>query len=155
MLAATRPESGSDLIASAQEATAAIEALLADATRMVAAKVQQNGKVSGKLLDREQRAAHGLSWFATYVEAIRQLAAYAERMTAAGRFGELEELIVRIGLGEYLAQMTGGIPMSQGEMVRPADLGLSLAQVAARVTPARSEERRVGKECRSRWSPYH
>ena len=22
-------------------------------------------------------------------------------------------------------------------------------------TPKRSEERRVGKECRSRWSPYH
>ena len=22
-------------------------------------------------------------------------------------------------------------------------------------TPFRSEERRVGKECRSRWSPYH
>ena len=22
-------------------------------------------------------------------------------------------------------------------------------------TPLRSEERRVGKECRSRWSPYH
>ena len=21
--------------------------------------------------------------------------------------------------------------------------------------PSRSEERRVGKECRSRWSPYH
>src|SRR3712207_499648 len=32
------------------------------------------------------------------------------------------------------------------------------AQSAATVTPAspsRSEERRVGKECRSRWSPYH
>src|SRR2546427_8403258 len=25
----------------------------------------------------------------------------------------------------------------------------------ARATAARSEERRVGKECRSRWSPYH
>ena len=24
-----------------------------------------------------------------------------------------------------------------------------------RVLPIRSEERRVGKECRSRWSPYH
>ena len=24
-----------------------------------------------------------------------------------------------------------------------------------KITPARSEERRVGKECRSRWSPYH
>ena len=23
------------------------------------------------------------------------------------------------------------------------------------IMPARSEERRVGKECRSRWSPYH
>ena len=27
--------------------------------------------------------------------------------------------------------------------------------IIARVQPARSEERRVGKECRSRWSPYH
>ena len=26
---------------------------------------------------------------------------------------------------------------------------------AARMRRARSEERRVGKECRSRWSPYH
>ena len=25
----------------------------------------------------------------------------------------------------------------------------------ARITATRSEERRVGKECRSRWSPYH
>ena len=30
------------------------------------------------------------------------------------------------------------------------------AQMAAETaTKARSEERRVGKECRSRWSPYH
>src|SRR5258708_6917001 len=28
-------------------------------------------------------------------------------------------------------------------------------QKAAEVAPLRSEERRVGKECRSRWSPYH
>ena len=26
---------------------------------------------------------------------------------------------------------------------------------AAKVLLTRSEERRVGKECRSRWSPYH
>ena len=32
----------------------------------------------------------------------------------------------------------------------------TLLQFRARVTGvARSEERRVGKECRSRWSPYH
>src|SRR5256885_7967799 len=28
-------------------------------------------------------------------------------------------------------------------------------QAAARAAAGRSEERRVGKECRSRWSPYH
>ena len=27
--------------------------------------------------------------------------------------------------------------------------------VANEVSDMRSEERRVGKECRSRWSPYH
>src|SRR2546427_4655403 len=27
--------------------------------------------------------------------------------------------------------------------------------LTARATGTRSEERRVGKECRSRWSPYH
>src|SRR5260370_12434731 len=30
-----------------------------------------------------------------------------------------------------------------------------VAQLQARMLPHRSEERRVGKECRSRWSPYH
>ena len=28
-------------------------------------------------------------------------------------------------------------------------------QITAQADSARSEERRVGKECRSRWSPYH
>ena len=59
---------------------------------------------------------------------------YAERMSALGRFGEIEELLVRIGAGEFLAQMAGGILMSQGELVRPADLGLDAKAVAARFT---------------------
>src|SRR5256885_12537100 len=37
-----------------------------------------------------------------------------------------------------------------------AYLNCSLLYLAVRGNPtARSEERRVGKECRSRWSPYH
>jgi (2S)-methylsuccinyl-CoA dehydrogenase len=138
-IAATRSGTGADLTARAREATAALEALLADAIRVVADRVRKDGRISPELIDREQRAAHGLSWFATYVEAIRQLASYTERMSEAGRFAETEELIVRIGLGEYLAQMIGGIPMSQGEMVRPSDLGLSLTQVAERMSPAVEE----------------
>jgi (2S)-methylsuccinyl-CoA dehydrogenase len=135
MALAARPETRSSLIDHACAAVAAMDALLADATRAVRTRVAPEGRVSGQLLDREQRAAHGLAWFATYTEALRQLAAYAERMSEAGRFGELEELVVRVGFGEYLAQMLGGIPMSQGEMVRPGDLGLKLEDVSERITP--------------------
>mgnify|MGYP002260044326 CR=1 FL=1 len=35
------------------------------------------------------------------------------------------------------------------------DLESSCAKAIVELTSARSEERRVGKECRSRWSPYH
>jgi (2S)-methylsuccinyl-CoA dehydrogenase len=57
-------------------------------------------------------------------------------MTEVGRFGDLEELIVRIGLGEYIAQIAGGIPMSQGEILRLSDLGLMTGEIAARWAPA-------------------
>src|SRR5256885_11451865 len=36
-----------------------------------------------------------------------------------------------------------------------ADFGAGHAQHSERGPVGRSEERRVGKECRSRWSPYH
>jgi (2S)-methylsuccinyl-CoA dehydrogenase len=94
------------------------------------------GRPIDRLLDREQRATHGLAWIATYVEAIRQVRAYAIRMSESGRLGEIEDLLIRIGVGEYLAQIFGGIPMSQVEMVRPSDVGLSPAEVAHRMTPA-------------------
>jgi (2S)-methylsuccinyl-CoA dehydrogenase len=126
-------DDGAKLVALAREATVAAEALLADATRAVRQRVTIDEKMDDRLLDREQRATHGLAWLATYVESVRQLAAYAERMHARGALGEIEELIVEIGIGEYLAQIQGGIPMSQGEIVRPADLGLSGEAVAARV----------------------
>ncbi|MDE1973293.1 MAG: acyl-CoA dehydrogenase family protein, partial [Hyphomicrobiales bacterium] len=78
----------------------------------------------------------GLAWLATYVEAIRQLAAYAQRFSATGSFSEIEDLLVRIGAGEYLAQIVGGIPMSQSEIARLGDLGVTSAMVAARINPA-------------------
>jgi len=120
------------LISLARDATSALETLLADATRKVRSRIEVDGRIVSKRLDSEQRAAHGLAWLATYVEAIRQLAAYVTRMSELGRFGEIEELIARIGIGEYLAQIAGGIPMSQGEILRLSDLGLNAVDVAAR-----------------------
>src|ERR1700752_3376668 len=134
-VAASRPESGSSLIENARPAVGAMDALLADATRAVRTRVAADGRVSAKLVDRAQRAAHGLAWFAASPGPLPPPAAYAERMSEAGRFGELEEVVVRVGFGEFLAQMLGGIPMSQGEMVRPGDLGLKLEEVSDRVTP--------------------
>ena len=135
-LAVSTMPAGDELNTALHDAVAAAEALFADARRSVAARVTVEGRPMARVFDREQRATHGLAWLATYVEAIRQLAAYAERLQAAGSFGETEELLVRIGAGEFLAQILGGIPMSQGEIVRLADLGLSTSAVAARVTPA-------------------
>jgi (2S)-methylsuccinyl-CoA dehydrogenase len=121
-----------ELISTLGQAVSAMESLFVDARRAVAGRLADGGS-AGRALDREQRAAHGLAWLATYVEALRQMHALAERLTNAGQFGETEELLVRIGCGEYLAQIAGGIPMSQGEIVRLSDLGLSAAAVAARI----------------------
>jgi len=131
--AASRQAAKNKIAELARDASTALEALLNDAMAKVRDRVMAEGRVAGHLFDREQRATHGLAWFATYVEAVRQLAAYAARMAGEGTLGEVEELLIRIGLGEYVAQIVGGIPMSQGEVVRPADLGLSPGQVAARI----------------------
>ncbi|HEY1362367.1 MAG TPA: acyl-CoA dehydrogenase family protein [Xanthobacteraceae bacterium] len=130
---ARRGDAGASLIFTVGEAQRAAEQLLAEATAAVRGRVMVEGEPVEALLDREQRATHGLAWLATYVESVRQLAAYAERMQGGGRLGEIEELLVRIGIGEYLEQIAGGIPMSQGEIVRPAEIGLAPAAVAARL----------------------
>jgi len=125
--------SDAELIAVARQASQAAEALLDDATAAVRRRVTVDHQLDERLLDREQRAAHGLAWLATYVESVRQLSAYAERASARCTLGEVEKLLVRLGIGEYLAQIQGGIPMSQGEIVRPADLGLAAETAAGRL----------------------
>ena len=133
-LAQSAPSARHDnVLSTLGQAVSAVDALFAEARRAVSERVSAGG---ARVLDREQRAAHGLAWLATYVEALRQMHAWAERLTSAGQFGETEELLVSIGCGEYLAQIIGGIPMSQGEIVRLSDLGLSTAAVAARIDPA-------------------
>ncbi len=110
--------------------------LVADATQAVRSRVVAEGRISSALMEAEQHACHGLAWLATYAETVRELAAYGERLSAEGRYGEIEELLVAIGAGEYLAQIFGGMPMSQGEIVRLPALGLSPQQIAARQNAA-------------------
>ncbi|WP_454915069.1 acyl-CoA dehydrogenase family protein [Xanthobacter sediminis] len=130
--AALRPvdQNPIDAVALGRAATARLEKLLAEAISAVRAKVSDGPKISSALLEKEQRAAHGLAWLATYVFSVRELVHYADRLTEMGKFGATETLIVQIGLGEYVAQILGGIPMSQGEIVRLADLYVPAESIA-------------------------
>jgi (2S)-methylsuccinyl-CoA dehydrogenase len=112
------------LLATCRAGLAAAQAHGTAARRSVAALIAPDGKIDGARLDRHQFAAHGYAWTATYVEALRQLLAWAERADAAGRLTELAALILQAGFGEYLAQLASGIALAQGEIARPADLGL-------------------------------
>lgn len=89
-------------------------------------KVAQAGN-----MDNAQHAAHGLAWVATAVEGLRQMDAWARRLSDEGNFGELEQLLLAAAFGEYLAQVAGGVPMTQCEIIRPGSLGVARADVRA------------------------
>ncbi|WP_114965285.1 acyl-CoA dehydrogenase family protein [Alkalilacustris brevis] len=125
-----------DLLALADAAQGAVASLCDAATTRLRDELRTEGRPDPAAIDRGQRAAHGLAWLATYAEALRQMLAWARRLDSAGSFGEIEGLLLQIAFGEYLAQIMGGIPMSQGEILRPHDLGLA---AEARQTLARPE----------------
>ena len=114
-----------DLLSLTEATLPELEALVADATGALRAEVTRDGRVSGAALEAHQYRAHGLAWLTTYQQSLKQLRAWAGRLEAEGRFGQMEQLILQIGFGEYLAQIAGGIQMNQGEMVRLADMGVA------------------------------
>ncbi len=118
-----------DLLTLTGAAVAPVNALVETATAHVRDAVSRDGRVSGAALEADQAMAHGLSWLATYGQSLTQMQAWAERLTADGKFGEMEQLIHQIAFGEYLAQIKGGIPMSQGEIARLSDLGVDGASL--------------------------
>ena len=123
-------------IAACAAALPAAEALLLAAREAVRALLSVKGAVSADLLEQNQFQAHGLAWMATYVESLREMQGWAQRLQTEGRFGELESLILQAAFGEYLSQMAGGIAMNQGEIVRPQDMGVTEAQQKAFCTDA-------------------
>ena len=136
VLAESATDLGSGKLISLLESASEASTVLRDrAVEGVAAKVAPGGRIDGPALEREQHAAHGLAWLATYVEAIRQLAGYAKRMQGEGRFGEMESLLAQIGAAEYLGQLAGGVMMSQGEFVRLHELGVKDQDRASFLTP--------------------
>ena len=114
-----------NLLTTCETAQASADTLLGRIKASVSGRVAPAGKIDPALIEAEQFAAHGLSWAATYVEALRQMLDWGQRLDAGGKFGELERLMLQAAFGEYLAQLNGGIAISQVEVVRPHDMGLT------------------------------
>ncbi|MCP5157043.1 MAG: acyl-CoA/acyl-ACP dehydrogenase [Ectothiorhodospiraceae bacterium] len=113
----------------AHQAVAAARAYESAARSAAASAVMRDGRVDAAAADRHQRLVHGLAWIATTVQALDCAAAWLA--SGGGTRGEAGDLAVRIGFGEYLGQLVGGVPMSQNEVIRPHELGL--AQAGARL----------------------
>lgn len=117
----------SEWIERARAACRAASAYRDAAREAVAREVAPEGKPDPALVEREQRQVHGFGWIGTLVAALEATADWAARSSAGGRFGEVEALVLQIGFGEYLHQLVSALPMSQNEMLRPGDLGISEA----------------------------
>ncbi len=116
-----------ELLQNATAAVTALEEMLAEATGSVRSRTVVDGRLSSSAVNANQHVAHSLAWTATYVEALRQMVAWATRLEESGRFRETEQLILRIAFSEYVSQIFGGIPMSQGEYARFRELGVQPA----------------------------
>jgi (2S)-methylsuccinyl-CoA dehydrogenase len=133
-----------DIVPLTGRALDAAEVLLAAAKRNLLADVAPGGVVDPALLEARQFAAHGYAWMATYVEALRQMHLWADRLEEIGGLGEREALMLQMAFGEYLGQLAGGIALSQVEVVRPHDLGLADEDLHAFRRPELAELVRAG-----------
>lgn len=131
-----------DLPALLNDAALAAQAHCADMRVVLAGRVARDGRLDRSALDAEQHLGHGLAWAASYAETLVQTAEWARALAAEGRFGEAEALPAQLLAFEYLSQLAGGLPMNQGETVRPGDFGLGaerLEPVVARLRPGASQ----------------
>ncbi|MCR5878426.1 acyl-CoA dehydrogenase family protein [Phenylobacterium sp. J367] len=124
-----------DLPALLDQAAAAAETHVAALRAAVGGVVAPGGRLDRAALDAEQHAAHGLAWSAAYAETLRQTAAWARDLGPA--FGESEALPAQLLAFEYLSQLAGGLPMNQGELFRPGDLGVDPARLAPAIETLR------------------
>lgn len=119
------PDLPHDPVARLAAAADVAETCVAEARAAVLARLAPDGRLDRTALDDGQHAAHGLAWAAAYAETLRQTATWAEALASAGNLNEASLRPALLLAHEYLSQLAGGLPMSQGEMVRPADLGFN------------------------------
>lgn len=133
-----------NLLSLTAEALPAAQAVCEAARMCLRDMVSADGRVQNTLIEEHQTAAHGFAWLATYVQSLEQMQSWAEALQAQQKFGETEQLIHQIAFGEYLCQLTGGIPMNQTEVIRLQDMGLTAEAAAPLTTGAAAQLARDG-----------
>ncbi|MBX3182048.1 MAG: acyl-CoA dehydrogenase family protein [Polyangiaceae bacterium] len=115
-----------DIAAELQPALTALEALYGQALSHVRQLVTQGGRVSSRLLNQHQLAAHGLAYLATELEAARQVTRWAASVSEQ-RPADLERRIAGAYVGELCRQLGGGVELGPCESVSLTELGVSPA----------------------------
>ena len=106
--ASPRTLRGDDLAPAIQ----ALDELYQRARKRVLDHVTEAGRISARLLDRHQLAAHALAYLATELEAARQLVRWSERV-----HGELEQAIAGAYVGELCRALVGGVDLGPCESI--------------------------------------
>jgi (2S)-methylsuccinyl-CoA dehydrogenase len=102
-----------------QNAIVACDTYKSSVHAKISAILAPSGKVDRAAFAANQHLAHGYAWLVTYVETLRETANWASRLEADGKLGEIDALLAQILFSKYLADIVGGVPMNQGETIRP------------------------------------
>lgn len=98
----------------------AIDRLYQIAHRRMKERVVVDGKVSGRKLNENQCAAHGLAYMAVELEACRQLSLWAERVD-----GDYERSIARTYIADVARSLRSAVDLGACETVGMSELGIA------------------------------
>jgi len=85
----------------------------------------KENRIDNKLLEHYQFESHGYAWFETYRIGLRETFNWYQRLNELTKASDVDANILIFSFAEYITQMKNGIMISQTEMIRLEDLGLT------------------------------
>ena len=85
----------------------------------------KDNRIDNALLENYQFESHGFAWFETYRIGLRETFNWLIRLKDSNKAAEIDYNILLYSFAEYVSQMRDGIMISQTEMVRLSDIGIT------------------------------
>ena len=85
----------------------------------------KDNRIDNTLLENYQFESHGFAWFETYRIGLRETLNWLIRLKDSNKAAEIDYNILLYSFAEYVSQMRDGIMISQTEMVRLSDIGIT------------------------------